>query len=94
MQKTVEAVYENGVLKPKEPLNGLAEGQAVYVTVSEAITDPDELKRRREAFLKHLEDIGMLVRKPEPNPPPMPADFKPITVQGEPLSETVIKMRG
>lgn len=93
MQKTVEAVYENGVLKPKEPLNGFAEGQAVYVTVTEVITDPEELKRREKEFLRQMEEAGLLIRVPPPDQPP-PADFKPLVIEGEPLSETIIRMRG
>ena len=39
MTKQVEAVYENGVLRPLEPLP-LAENQHVKVTISEASDDP------------------------------------------------------
>ena len=45
MTRTVSAVYENGVLRPSEPLP-LAEHQKVNVTVSDA---PD----RAEAWLDH-----------------------------------------
>jgi predicted DNA-binding antitoxin AbrB/MazE fold protein len=41
MALTIEAVYENGVLKPKKPLS-LAEGTAVRVAVS-PLTDHDPL---------------------------------------------------
>ncbi len=42
MSKTVDAVYENGVLRPLEPL-GLREHQRVTVTVEEApVTQSDE----------------------------------------------------
>ena len=39
MTKQVEAVYENGMLRPLEPLR-LAENQHVRVTVSEISGDP------------------------------------------------------
>lgn len=41
MSKRVEAVYENGVLRPLEPL-GLREHQRVSVTVSEKPVVPSE----------------------------------------------------
>jgi predicted DNA-binding antitoxin AbrB/MazE fold protein len=40
MPMQVEAVYENGVLRPLEPL-GLAEHQHVTVTVTESTTSAD-----------------------------------------------------
>jgi predicted DNA-binding antitoxin AbrB/MazE fold protein len=45
MTKTVSAVYENGVLRPSEPLP-LAEHQKVSVTVSDT-------RDRAEAWLDH-----------------------------------------
>lgn len=41
MTLTVEAVYENGVLKPKRPLT-LPEGTAVHLTVNPVDYDPLE----------------------------------------------------
>jgi predicted DNA-binding antitoxin AbrB/MazE fold protein len=43
MTITVEATYENGVLKPKEPL-ALDEGTAVRLTLSTVDQDNDPLK--------------------------------------------------
>ena len=54
MTKTLTAVYENGVLRPSEPLP-LDEGQAVEVTV----TVTDELKRNRE-LVEALKRIAAL----------------------------------
>jgi len=38
MQKTIEAIYENGVLRPVQPLDWLEENHRVTVTV----TAPDQ----------------------------------------------------
>ena len=43
MTLTVEAVYQNGVLKPKRPLS-LAEGAEVRLIVSAGGEDPDPLE--------------------------------------------------
>ena len=40
MQKTVEAIYENGVFKPVEPVSGLPERSRVRVTFAPAETPP------------------------------------------------------
>ena len=39
MSITIAAVYENGVLKPQQPLD-LAEGAQVQVTINAATVDP------------------------------------------------------
>jgi predicted DNA-binding antitoxin AbrB/MazE fold protein len=49
--QTCEAVYENGVLRPTRPLTGLKEGESVSLTVTQIITDPEELQRRHEEML-------------------------------------------
>lgn len=54
MTKTLTAVYENGVLRPSEPLP-LEEGQAVEVTV----TVTDEGKRNR-VLVEALKRIAAL----------------------------------
>jgi predicted DNA-binding antitoxin AbrB/MazE fold protein len=49
---SVLAVYENGVLRPKEPL-ALAEGQTVAVTVSDP--KPSEPPMSEEEILRRIE---------------------------------------
>jgi predicted DNA-binding antitoxin AbrB/MazE fold protein len=90
---TVQAVYENGVLRPLTPLTGLSEGQTVDVTVRAATPDPAEMKRREAAFVRHMEEKGLLERFPVPEGP-APENWRPLEIEGEPLSETVIRMRG
>ena len=35
MSQVFEAIYENGVLRPAQPVVGLSEGQRVWVTMNE-----------------------------------------------------------
>lgn len=92
-ERMIQAVYENGVLRPLTPLVGVAEGQAVYLVVRPIITDPEEFKRREAVFLRHMEQAGMLERLPALAEPPS-TGWQPLVLEGEPLSETIIKMRG
>ena len=92
-EQVVQAIYENGVLRPLTPLTGLADGQAVSLVVRFVPTDPEESNRREAAFLRHLEEVGLLERVPAPPTAP-PADWQPLVLEGEPLSETIIRMRG
>jgi predicted DNA-binding antitoxin AbrB/MazE fold protein len=93
MTQTILAVYENGVLRPLARLCALEEGQQVQLTVR-PIEEPasQELARREAEFQRRLEAAGMIMHFPPPTEPP-PADWTPLALEGEPLSETVIKMR-
>ena len=84
--KTTTAVYENGVLRPRVPgdLAGLSEGQVVAITIR--VLDEDEFERDLEAH-------GLLERPAAPSEPP-PGDYRPPALGGEPLSETVLRLRG
>ena len=93
MTQNAEAVYENGVLRPVTALLNLVEGQRVLVTVRPLIAlEPGEYDRRRAELLRRLEADGALVHFP-PTAAPQTADFRPLVIDGEPLSETVIKNR-
>jgi predicted DNA-binding antitoxin AbrB/MazE fold protein len=92
-ERMIQAVYENGVLRPLTPLAGLTEGQTVQVTVRALLLDPEEIKRREAAFLRHMEEAGLLERFPAPEGAPL-ENWQPLVIEGEPLSETVIRMRG
>ena len=92
-EQVVQAIYENGVLRPLAPLTGLAEGQTVSVAVRPVAADAEESKRREAAFLRHMEQAGLLERVPAPPTAP-PADWQPLVLEGEPRSETVIRIRG
>lgn len=94
MTQTASAIYENGVLRPTSLLFDLRAGQQVLITVQvlEELT-PEETARRRAELLRRMEAAGALVHFPPPAELP-PADWQPLTIEGEPLSETIIKMRG
>jgi predicted DNA-binding antitoxin AbrB/MazE fold protein len=92
MAQTAQAVYKNGVLRPTTLLF-LEEGQRVTITVEPIVElDPEELARREADFERQLEAEGMIEHVSPPQEPP-PADWRPLQLHGEPLSETVIKMR-
>jgi predicted DNA-binding antitoxin AbrB/MazE fold protein len=94
VEQKAEAIYENGVLRPLTALLDLTEGQRVLVTVEPvAQLDPAEYARRRAELLRRLEADGAIAHFPCPPVPPSPADFQPIVIEGEPLSETIIKNR-
>jgi predicted DNA-binding antitoxin AbrB/MazE fold protein len=96
MTETVEAVYENGVLRPLRPLK-LRERQTVRLEIV-----PEELTAREdEAAVRMLVEAGTLT------PPPGRSDVEPISEEerleladrlgrapGKPLSEIIIEDRG
>jgi predicted DNA-binding antitoxin AbrB/MazE fold protein len=93
-RQTVRAVYENGVFRPVTMVFDLQEGQQVILTVRpEPQLDPAEEKRREEELLREMEADGFLETTPVPVDGPPPADFQPLAIEGEPLSETIIKNR-
>ncbi len=94
MIQTASAIYENGILRPTSQLSDLREGQKVQLTVQvlEELT-PEEEARREDEFERRMEAAGLLEPLPPPAEPP-PAIWRPLVLEGEPLSETVIKMRG
>lgn len=89
MSQVIEAVYENGVLRPEAPVAGLSQGQRVWVTVAE----PHDLSQshRREADLIRCLEARGLVEKPSASP--APADFRPLQMPGPSLSETILAER-
>jgi predicted DNA-binding antitoxin AbrB/MazE fold protein len=94
MAQTTEAIYERGVLRPVTRSLHLQEGQRVRIII-EPIPEPaaEELAGRETAFLERMKAEGRVLSLPPPAEPP-PADWKPLTLAGEPLSETILKMRG
>ncbi len=53
----IEAVYENGVIKPKEPLHGLSDREAITVTVERPeppVKTPEEILALAQAAFAGL----------------------------------------
>jgi predicted DNA-binding antitoxin AbrB/MazE fold protein len=92
MVQVIQAVYEKGVLRPKTVLADLKEGQEVVVTVQSLAGEQGEEDRRYAELLRRMEAAGMVEHLSPPTEPP-PAGWQPVVLEGEPLSETVIKMR-
>jgi predicted DNA-binding antitoxin AbrB/MazE fold protein len=93
MDVTIEAIYENGVLRPLAALPGVREGQRVLLAIHPIPElSAEELARREAELVRRMTAAGMLVKLPPPTEP-RPADWKPLVLEGEPLSETVLRMR-
>jgi predicted DNA-binding antitoxin AbrB/MazE fold protein len=94
MDQTIKAVYENGVLRPLSLVFDLAEGQEVLLRLTPVpILDPAEQERRERELAGQLRAKGLL-EKCSPPAEGGPGDWQPLTVEGEPLSETIIRLRG
>jgi predicted DNA-binding antitoxin AbrB/MazE fold protein len=93
MEQHAEAIYEKGVLRPTSLLLDLVDGQRVWVAVRPILEpEPTEHARRRAELIHRLEADGALLHFHAPSEQP-PADFHPLVIEGEPLSETVIMNR-
>jgi len=94
MKPTFLAVYEKGVLRPLT-LVFLEEGQRVVLSIEPVVElPPEEAARRRAEMLRQMAAEGMLETEPVSPNGPVPENFEPLVIEGEPLSETVLKMRG
>jgi predicted DNA-binding antitoxin AbrB/MazE fold protein len=92
--QNVLAVYENGVFRPITMVLDLQEGQQVVLTVRHVEQlDAEEEKRRDAEMMREMEEAGELDHPAPPDEPP-PKDWRPLVIEGKPLSETVIRMRG
>jgi predicted DNA-binding antitoxin AbrB/MazE fold protein len=94
MSQTVEAIYEHGALRLLNHLPDLKEGQRVRL-ILETIAEPapEEAQQLETAFLDRMRAEGRILNLPAPAQPP-PPDWRPLVISGEPLSETILKMRG
>ena len=54
---------------------------------------PPSTPEEQAKVIRVLEEAGLLLPKPETLPYPV-RDFTPVTVKGEPMSETIIRDRG
>jgi len=98
MAEIVTAVYENGMLRPLQPLN-LQEHQTVRLQI--VPEEPTKDGNESEAAIRILVEAGLLT------PPPRRSDVDPVSEQdrreladrlgrapGKPLSEIIIEDRG
>lgn len=97
MKRVILATVENGVLRPLPPydLSAFADGQQVAVVVRDAVDpekDPKEYARRQRRMLRKMKaDAARDVWDVPASPPP--GAYVPPVIEGEPLSETVIRLR-
>lgn len=86
---TVEAIYQDGVLKPRQHLE-IPDNTHVWIQV---IPIPsDETQAREDRFKLQLLALGLLQGARERVDLPEP-DRTPIQVKGKPLSQTIIEER-
>jgi hypothetical protein len=82
------------VFRPVTLVMDLQEGQQVILTVRpQPQIDPAEQKRQFEEIIRQMEEAGEIDHPAPPDEPP-PKDWQPLVIEGEPLSETIIRMRG
>ena len=92
MSQVIEAIYDNGVLRPVAPLEGVVQGQRIRIT---AHIDPvaTDATRREADLIQRLEEQG-IVEKPAPRPMLEPVSLPlAVNLQGPPLSETILAER-
>ena len=95
MSQIISVIYENGILRPLEPLN-LPQQQLIQVHIL-----PDEAADKTEQAVRSLVEKGLV------KPPKGHSDVEPVSeaerlrvsdvlgkVSGKPLSEIVIEERG
>ncbi len=99
MSETIVAVYENGVLRPLNPLP-LSEGQTVRLTIVPEVA-PEEPKNELQQVLQSLIDQGLLRLPSSKRGQVDQAELsrrqqarKLVKISGQPLSETIIEDRG
>lgn len=92
MQKSFSAIYEQGMLRPDSPLTDLVDGQRVWVLLRDVTDDREEFKRREARLIREMIDDGRIAQ-PIPYTGPVPQDFEPLVIEGEPLSEQIIRER-
>ena len=88
MSQTIDAIYEDGVLKPLGKLR-FAEHEKVHVTV-EPLAKPQAAEDEVE---QELIREGAITVPSSPTDPAAFKSWKPVTVIGKPVSETIIEER-
>jgi predicted DNA-binding antitoxin AbrB/MazE fold protein len=98
MSEIIVAVYENGVLRPLNPMS-LKEGETVRLRIVPEIS-PGGSKTELETALQSMVDEGVLRVSPkqgEVDPTELSRRQqarKLVKIKGKPLSETIVEDRG
>ena len=88
MTRSLNAHFDGKVIVPDEPVQ-LPVGQSLHVQVE--LGKPANAQAAEAELLRRIEADGALERIT--NAPKPVADFRPLVIRGEPLSETIIKAR-
>jgi len=91
IRRPIEAVIRNGKIEPVEPLD-LPDETRVQVTIT-PIQSADDIQEERARFYRALQQAGLIEQTPNPQAIPSWKLHPPIEIPGEPLSETIIRMR-
>lgn len=92
MPRTIEVTYEDGVFRPTSSVPpDVREGERLWIIVPAGVSRASD--EAEDEFEKELAAQGLLEQLPLP-PQPAPPDWKPLQLDGEPLSETVLRLRG
>jgi predicted DNA-binding antitoxin AbrB/MazE fold protein len=89
MTTTLEVIYENGIFKP---LSGVPETVKEHERMKIVIETGQKPQMTEENFLQMLLAEGLISHIPE-GITDDEDDFEPIEIEGEPLSETIIRER-
>lgn len=89
MTTTLEVIYENGMFKPLSSVpDTFKEHERMRITVETEIKP----QMSEEEFLQMLLKDGLLANVPQKYTDD-DDDFEPIEIEGEPISETIIRER-
>ena len=63
------------------------------VRLRQAMADHQKKPMTEEEFKQQLIEAGMMTSLPTPADPAQRRDFRPVPIEGEPLSETILRER-
>ena len=88
----VRSLVQSGRYASEEEI--LEEALRLLQQREQALLTTDKKPMTEDEFERHLVAIGMMSHVPPPPDPDRPErDFEPVVIEGEPLSETIIRER-
>jgi len=88
----VRSLVQSGRYASEEEI--LEEALRLLEQREQALLPTDKKPMTEDEFERHLVAIGAMSRIPPPHDPNRPErDFEPVVIEGEPLSETIIRER-